>query len=93
VLVQNQIHGWSHLRVHLRIRRTFMGGAHGTRQFAPRHIFRVGMRPVTDKGGYTRYIADVRFHSRGMLGVLLAAFHVSNGAGSMEPDFVFTVRA
>ncbi len=93
VQVQDRVPGWSHLQVHFRIRRTFIGGAHGTRQFAPHHIFRVGMRRVADKGGYTRYIADVQFHARGMLGVLLAVFHIANGTGYMEPDFLFTVRA
>lgn len=92
ILVQDRVPGWSHLRLHLRIRRTFIGGAHGIRQFDPRHIFRVGMKPVSDKGGYTRYAVTVRFRTRGMLGVLLAEFHVSNGMGYMGTDLLFTVR-
>jgi hypothetical protein len=93
ILVQDHVKGWSRPRVHLRIRRTFIGGAHHTRQYSPAHIFRVGMRATSDRGGYTRYVVDVRFRSRAMLGVLAAEFHIASGMSAMGAEFLFTVRA
>jgi hypothetical protein len=90
VRVQSGIAGWSHLIVHVRIRRTFIGG-HGVRGALPAHIYRVCMAATGQVGAYTRFAVQVSFHSRAMVGVLFAAFHVSNGTGYEEPGFIFRV--
>ena len=92
VRVQSGVAGWSRLTVHLRIRRTYIGGR-GVRGALPPHIYRVGMASAGRGGGYTRFAVQVSFHSRAMVGVLFAAFHVSNGTGYVEPGFFFRVRS
>jgi hypothetical protein len=92
VRVQSGVAGWSHLIVHLRIRRTYIGG-HGVRGALPAHIYRVGMASTGQIGAYTRFAVQVSFHSRAMEGDLFAAFHVSNGTGYVEPGLFFRVLA
>lgn len=62
-------------------------------RFLPAHIYRIGMAAAGRIGAYDRYTVRISFHSRTMLGVLFAAFHVSNGTGYEEGGFFFRVRA
>lgn len=90
IFVQRRVPGWSRLHVHLRIRRTFIGRRR-IRGALPTHIFRVGKATSGTVGSYARYSVVVAFHSRAMLGVLFAAFHVSRGPKYTEGGFFFRV--
>jgi hypothetical protein len=83
--------GWLHPRAHLAIRRTFIGGQRHQLQYGGT-VFAIGMNHTYLTNGYTRFSVTVRFHSSEVLGVLLATFPVTNGVGSVTPDFLFTVR-
>jgi len=91
VLVESGVTGFSHLIVHLRIRRTFIGG-HGALGALPNHIYRVGMGSSGLVHGYRRFSGDVHFRSRYMLGVLFASFHISSRTSGIEAGFFFTVH-
>jgi len=90
-LVESGVAGFAHLTVHLRIRRTFIGG-HGTLGALPNHIYRVGMGSSGLVHGYRRFSVDVRFRSRYMLGALFAAFHISSRTSGIEAGLFFIVH-